>query len=209
MTNVITPELKNTVSQLTAAFDAIAPARKEDLRKLTSFIQSRMKTGENIDLNFICTHNSRRSHIAQLWAQVAAYVYAIPNVTCFSGGTEATAFHPNAVEAMRQAGFKIDKMNATTNPSYRVTYADQVPPVVTFSKKFDDPANPAAHFAAIMVCTHADEHCPFIEGATFRLALPYEDPKQSDGSPQQAETYLERVHEIGRDMLFVFSQASK
>jgi arsenate reductase (thioredoxin) len=156
-------------------------------------------------LNFVCTHNSRRSHISQIWAQAAARYYGIENVETFSGGTEATAFNPRAVTAMQQAGFDISTIKDDNNPVYKVKFSNDAPALTVFSKKYDDDFNPKADFAAIMTCSHADENCPFIPGAK-RIALTYDDPKDFDGTPQEATKYTERVHEIGREILYAFSQ---
>lgn len=93
-----------------------------------------MKAGEKAELIFICTHNSRRSHIAQVWAQTAATYYNVPNVVAYSGGTEATAFNPRAVKAMEEAGFKITKTTEGTNPVYEVRFSDDATFIKAFSK---------------------------------------------------------------------------
>jgi arsenate reductase (thioredoxin) len=199
------PALSKTIEQLISEFDRISVSRKSLLAELTSFIESKVKSNQKISLNFICTHNSRRSHLAQVWAQTAAYYYNIPNVECFSGGTEATAFNFRAVKAMEQAGFNISKIKDATNPVYEVRFSEAVAPLLALSKKYDDPVNPGKDFAAIMTCSHADENCPLVLGATTRIAITYDDPKDFDGTAQEEAKYIERVHEIGREILFAFS----
>lgn len=198
--------LMATVEQLTREFDQIPQGRKETLKQLTQFIATRVKAGQEVYLNFICTHNSRRSHISQIWAQAAAHHYNVSGVVCFSGGTEATAFNPRAVRAMQDAGFSISKFAGGENPAYEVKFAENAPALRAFSKKYDDPFNHNKDFAAVMTCSHADEHCPLIPGATARIALTYDDPKNFDDTPQEAAKYKERVHQIGREILYAFSQ---
>ena len=70
-------------------------------------------------------------------------------------------------------------------------------------------ANPEKDFAAVMTCSHADEHCPFIPGATARIALTYDDPKDFDDTPLESEKYRERVMQIGREILYAFSQVKR
>jgi arsenate reductase (thioredoxin) len=173
---------------------------------LTQFVQEKINARQPVYLNFICTHNSRRSHLSQLWAQAAAYYYGIDDVACFSGGTEATAFNSRAVNAMQDAGFEITKTKEGENPVYEVRFAEKANPVITFSKKYDDPFNHNKDFAAIMTCSHADENCPLVLGASARIALTYDDPKEFDGTPQEAAKYAERVHQIGREILYAFSR---
>jgi arsenate reductase len=157
-------------------------------------------------LNFICTHNSRRSHIAQLWGQAAASYYGVKDVFCFSGGTEATAFNPRAVKAMQSVGFDIQKIKEGENPVYEVRFSTNEFPVVAFSKKYDDPFNHNQNFAAVMTCSHADENCPLVLGATTRIAITYDDPKDFDGTALEEATYSERANQIGREILFTFSK---
>jgi arsenate reductase len=202
------PSLSPTVEKLTKEFDLIPNERKELLQQLVKFVENKVKAGQPVYLNFICTHNSRRSHLSQLWAQAAAHYYKVPNVFCYSGGTEATAFNPRAVKAMQEAGFSITMTKEGENPLYEVRFADGAEPVLAFSKKYDDPFNHNKDFAAIMTCSHADENCPLVLGASGRIALTYNDPKDFDGTPLEAAKYTERVHEIGREILFTLSEVN-
>lgn len=200
------PLLKPTVEQLVKEFDLIPNERKETLRELSEFVRDKVKSSQPVYLNFICTHNSRRSHLSQLWAQAAAYYYGIADVHCFSGGTEATAFNPRAVKAMQDAGFQIVIKKEGDNPVYDVRFGSDAEPVTAFSKKYDDPFNHNKDFAAIMTCSHADENCPMVLGASKRIAITYNDPKDFDNTPQEAAKYKERVMQIGREILFTFSE---
>jgi arsenate reductase len=200
------PSLQLTVTQLAKEFNEIPAERKPVLNELTQFIQKGIDKKHPVYLNFICTHNSRRSHLSQIWAQTAAYYFGIPDVFCFSGGTEATAFNPRAVKAMREAGFDIAQSTEGDNPVYEVKYSPAIPGIKAFSKKYDDPFNHNKDFAAVMTCSHADENCPIVHGAVTRIPLRYDDPKNFDDTPLEAAKYTERVHQIGREILFAFSQ---
>jgi arsenate reductase (thioredoxin) len=202
--NLLFLTLNASAERLIQQFDQIPTERKILLRELTHYIQA--ADDKPVYLNFICTHNSRRSHISQLWAQAAAYYFDVKNITCFSGGTEATAFNPRALNAMQEVGFKISMKKEGHNPLYEVTYASNAVPVAAFSKKYDDPFNTNPGFAAIMTCSHADENCPLVIGASARIALTYNDPKEFDGTALEGAKYAERVHEIGREILFTFSE---
>ena len=186
--------------------EQIPEPRKAKLQQLADYITQ--KEGKTINLNFICTHNSRRSHISQIWAAVGAAHFGLTGVYTFSGGTEATAFNPRAVAAIQRIGFKADDPGGA-NPLYRVSFGEDLDPLVSFSKTYDDAANPTQHFAAIMTCSDADEHCPFIPGAEFRLPLTYEDPKLADDTPEEANRYDERVRQIGREMLYAMQLVAK
>ena len=198
--------LEDTIKSLVNKFDTISNDRKQILKQLTGFIETKINKNEKIDLIFICTHNSRRSHISQIWAQAAAAYYGIQNVVTYSGGREATAFNPRAVRALEQAGFKITKTSNAENPVYEVSFAENANDIIAFSKRYDSETNPREGFAAIMTCSHADENCPVVFGMEKRISLPYDDPKDFDGTPQETSKYSERVMEIGSEIFYAFSQ---
>lgn len=177
--------------------------RKSTLTPLIQYIHQKLISKEPINLNFICTHNSRRSQFSQVWAYTAAHYYGI-HANCFSGGVEVTAFNPRAVESLNRSGFKIEH-EKSENPKYKVYISDDIEPLVAFSKLFDDPVNSAQKFAAVMTCSHADENCPFIPGTEKRIAVNYDDPKEFDNTPLEAEKYDERSHQIAGEMFYVFA----
>lgn len=187
----------------------IALERHEVLDPLINYIQQKWNNQEVIRLSFICTHNSRRSHLSQVWAQTMAFHFEILNVFCYSGGTEATALFPKVAETLINQGFHISKLSDNTNPVYAVKFDCNAHPVICFSKVFDADFNPSSQFAAIMTCASADEGCPFIAGAEQRLPVRYEDPKAFDGTDLMNQKYQERSLEIAREMYYVFSKIVK
>lgn len=184
----------------------ISEERKIILNPLIDFIKSKATTNKDISLNFICTHNSRRSHLSQIWAQVMAYHFNIKNVFSYSGGTEATAMFPMIAKTLINTGFKIETIAGGKNPVYSIKYDDKKHPIIGFSKKLDHSFNPSSGFAAIMTCSSADKGCPFVIGAEKRIPVTFEDPKAFDNTPQQAEKYLERSTQIATELMYVFSQ---
>lgn len=197
-------KLKTYISELESDFKSIPSSRKEDLKKVADYIRSKQENSKTAKLNFICTHNSRRSHLAQIWTAVAAANYGFDGIETYSGGTEATAFNPRAVAALKRAGFEI-KNPGGENPKYEVLFSKDAEPMICFSKTFDDPFNPDSDFAAIMTCSDADENCPFVPGAEFRKPITYRDPKESDGTDQEAEVYDERCRQIASEMFYMMS----
>ena len=200
-------KIREIISQLST--ERISEERKIILQPLIEFISSKISKNEEVRLNFICTHNSRRSHLSQIWAQTMAYYYQIENVFCYSGGTEATAMFPKISETLTNQGFEILKLSETENPVYAVKFAQNEHAVICFSKKYDDDFNPKSQFAAILTCDSADENCPIVYGAEARIPIKYEDPKKSDGTPEMDETYFNRSLEIATEMKFVFEKMKK
>ena len=197
--------LRSFVQERESEINDISLERKAQLEKLATYIQRRRDAGQPVRLVFVCTHNSRRSHMSQLWATVAALYFNVDGVESFSGGTECTAFNTRAIAALKRTGFQIEGMTLESNPKYRVSFADGVPPLICFSKLYDAEPNPSKDFCAVMTCAQADKSCPTVRGASQRLVIQFEDPKVADDTPQEAAKYDERCAQICREMLFVFS----
>ncbi len=201
---VVFPEIEKLIHGLN--LENISTERKIILQPLVDFIQKKTTNHLEIRLNLICTHNSRRSHLSQVWAQTAASYFNIKNVFCYSGGTEATALFPMAAKTLENQGFKIKVISEGKNPIYSIKYAENEHPIIGFSKTYDDDFNPQSEFVAILTCSHADGDCPFIAGAEKRIPITFEDPKAFDNTPQQAQKYEERSLQIASEMFYVFSQ---
>lgn len=204
---IVFPAIEKAIARFD--FESISNERKSILQPLIDFIQAKTTSHKEVRLNMICTHNSRRSHLAQVWAQTAAAYYSLQNVFCYSGGTQATALFPMVAQTLAQTGFKIKTISEGTNPIHTIKYGKNELPIIGFSKTFDDDFNPQEEFAAIMTCSQADGGCPFIPGAEKRIPITFEDPKVFDGTPQQAEKYEERSLQIATELFYVFSKIKK
>jgi arsenate reductase len=200
-------EIENLIKEINPQI--ISDERKAVLQPLTDFIQSKVLNHQEIRINFICTHNSRRSHLSQVWAQTFAYHFNIKNVFCYSGGTESTALFPMVAETLQNSGFQIQAISKNENPIHSIKYAENEHPIIGFSKKLDDDFNPKSEFVAIMTCDSANEACPFVTGAEKRIPITFEDPKAFDNTPQQAEKYNERSLQIATEFFYVFSQINQ
>ena len=196
------PKLTSTIENFSS--ENITSDRAEVLEKLISYIKDKTSKDEIIRLNFICTHNSRRSHLSQIWTQTMAYHFGIKNVNCYSGGTEATAMFPKVAETLSHQGFDILKLSETPNPVYAVKYAKNEYPVICFSKEYNHAFNPISNYAAIVTCNSADEACPIVYGAEARFPVKYDDPKVFDGTELMDAKYAERSLQIGEEMWWVF-----
>ena len=205
------PNVALQAESLMEGAEAIPEDRKVELRALAQWVTAQLAQSDSAELVFICTHNSRRSHLAQVWAQVGADVHGLDGVRTFSGGTESTACNPRTVAAMQRAGFEVslhDQDHGEENPTYAVLPGPSSTAQLCFSKTYGDGANPDAGFAAVMTCSSADKGCPIVCGAAARFATPYVDPKVSDGTDQEAATYDARCAQIGGEMLWMMAQVN-
>ena len=203
----ILKKINNYLQKREKEWELISKSRKELLKQLSTYCIKKHEKGEVPKVTVICTHNSRRSHLGQLWLATAVDYCQLPALATYSGGTEATAFNPRAVATLVKVGFEIEKSAShTPNPIYLIKWKKEMSPYAAFSKEYQASPNPQCHFAAIMVCSEADEACPLVIGADFRLSLPFEDPKIFDGTELESSKYEERCAQIAREMLFVAKQ---
>ena len=200
-------KLKNSIEDFDV--NSIPLDRRQLLDQLVDYLNQKRNNNKPIILNFICTHNSRRSHLSQIWAQTMAAYYDVRDVQCYSGGTEATAMFPVVGDTLASQGFAISKLAEQANPVYAIRYDSVSRSIIAFSKRYDDQFNPSKDYGAIMTCASADEGCPVVHGSEVRLPIRYDDPKVSDGTPDQAKTYLDRSIQIGTEMMYVFGNVAK
>lgn len=195
-------DLKDFIDQRVQEFDMIDPERKESLKELGDYLFSSIQNTNEAKLIIICTHNSRRSHMGQVFLSTAAEYYNVDNINVFSGGTEATAVHPNAIAALERAGYKVSTQGKD-NPRVSVSAGKDLPTWLLFSKEYGNPQNPKEGFGAVMVCSDADKSCPVVKGAEFRVAAPYDDPRYFDETAAMEKEYDKTARIIAREMLFV------
>jgi arsenate reductase (thioredoxin) len=203
------PKLSSYCQGLTEEFDLIPEDRKSELNVIADFVKEQRSAHQPANLLFVCTSNSRRSHMAQVWSQIASYYYGVDSVYTFSGGTEQTRVNVNAIEAFKRTGIQIHSNDQGDNPLRYVIIGKAINPWAIFSKKYTDGTNPKSNFAAVMVCSEADHSCPYVEGAELRIGLPYLDPKEFDNSPLKEEKYDERCRQIAREMFYIMDLVSK
>ena len=202
-------KLKKYADNLPKDFAKISLKRKEALKEIGNYIIETRKENKKCNLLFICTHNSRRSQMGQVWGMTAAEYYGLDSIIFFSGGTEATAFNPRAVEALKNAGFTITDSSDSKNPNYLVSNKKDGSSWIMYSKKYNNSQNPQSDFGAILVCSEADKSCPIVLGASARFPLPYDDPKHYDNTPSEKQKYNETCKLIATEMFYLFDYVKK
>jgi len=203
------PPLEAYAREVVGELGLVSGERRAVLDAIAGSICAQLEAGKPARLTFICTHNSRRSHMSQVWAQTAAYHFGLDQVQAYSGGTEATACNCRTVAAMRRVGFDIEDATAGENPLYLVRYAQDRPPIRAYSKLYNADDNPKQDFIALMTCSLADKTCPVVQGASARHAIHYADPRVCDDTPTETTAYNERCREIAREMFYIMSQVRR
>lgn len=206
--NGLSAGLRPFVERALAGANDVPEDRRVVLREGAAFASERVKEGKPVRMVFICTHNSRRSHLGQVWAQVAAEVFGVPKVETFSAGTEATACNVRTVRALERAGLGVTVEREGDNPLYRLICGTEDESVTCWSKTLEDTSLPKDDFAALMCCGSADAACPLVTGATARVRLLYRDPKEADDTPEEAARYDERCLQIATEMLWMMREVA-
>jgi arsenate reductase (thioredoxin) len=207
MPKTSTTSLQNFFENSYAAL-SISKERSEKLDGIAKTIARIYQKEGTVNLNFICTHNSRRSQFGQVWSYFAAAYFEL-NINAFSGGTEVTAFFKNTVKTLQSEGFEFELLNFShENPKYSISFKETKKSILGFSKLFDDPEN-LHPFIAITTCNNADENCPFIPTASHRFHLPFVDPKFSDDTEEQDTIYEKTSQQIAGEIYYIFTKVKK
>ena len=187
----------------------VTAQRRRQLGPLVEYVQQKVGNAQDIPLLFICTHNSRRSHLAQIWAQALAHNLGVGRLASYSGGTQVTALHPMIREILEGTGFEFRRIRGGNNPIHAIRFSEGAHPVMGYSKKWDDPFNPRTGFAAVMTCSQADLGCPIVPGAELRVSMNFDDPKAYDHGPNQAEKYRECSLGIATELYYVLGRVAR
>ena len=190
--------------ELTGEYDAIPPSRREELIRISDYISGCRSNGKKTTILFVCTHNSRRSIYAQAWLYAASIYFDLDRIESLSGGTEASEVKDTVISTLKDAGFNVTGDNHKEgNPAYSLSAGEGIHGIILRSEIFSEVSGPGVGFAAVMVCSDADEACPIVPGAEARFPLHYDDPKSSDGTDSENERYTETCRRIAREIFFM------
>lgn len=209
-----------TFPPITSYLERIASAtpapsqHAEASEHLAAWIAEQYPLDPSLRVIVVCTGNSRRSILGSTLGNAIAARFGLTRLRFSSGGTDPSAFNPRTINALKEVGFRIEATGESappgkggeSNPRYRVAWSDSEE-TIEFSKHFADASNPKRGFAAIMVCAEANAECPVVPGASLRVAMPFDDPKSSDGSPEESAAYAQRRDEIAASLLAVLRKA--
>ena len=207
----LSPRLREHASRIAEGVERIAPPHRESGETFARWIAEHYRPGSPLHAVVVCTGNSRRSILGSSMGNLAASFYGMPELRFYSGGTEPSAFNPRTVRALQAAGFAVEptgEENSPGNPIYRVSWGEGFE-TLEFSKHYSDASNPQKGFAALMVCNEADAGCPMVRGASVRIPMPFEDPKEFDDQAVEPEMYAERRDEIGKVMFSVMERVQE
>ena len=176
------------------------------LNKIVNYVYKTASEKKTPKLNFICTHNSRRSQFCQFWATFFSIYYKI-KCEVYSGGNLETEVYKSVVNNIRDYGFNISYKDCD-NPIYSINFRNQNLGNY-FSKLYNNSENPKNEFAAIMTCSDAEKNCPLVKGSEIKFSLQYEDPKKYDTTKIEKTEYKKTSEKIASEMNYLFYKIKK
>ena len=208
------PDLCHHAAFLTTSFDMIDDEHLKSIDQLSDWIAEQSTPNRTLHVLTTCTGNSRRSILSAAMGNLAAAYYGLDNVRFHSGGTVPSAFNRRTIATLKDIGFQIEPTGAeakrgdpmTPNPIYQVRWGTGLE-TSEYSKLYTDKSNPRTDFAAILVCSEADQECPTVPGASLRVSMTFIDPKYYDDGVFEKRKYAERRDDIGRSYLAVMASA--
>ncbi len=209
MKTLINQALTEYIDSRLSEFDLIDAERREHLNALAIHIAKCKESANCANLIFICRCNSRRSHFAQIWAQIAADYFDLNSIKSFSGGIKTSAFNPKVISALERTGLEIFKLDETDNPTYSVYYSQSIKPIRCFSKIYFHEFNPSTRYTTVVICKEPELDWPSLEGATKTFNLTYQDPKEFDSTPLEIKKHDDVCKQISCEMLYMFYILSK
>ena len=198
-------KLTTYIKKVILDIDKISNKRKKPLLEIVDYVKQGSLNKNRANITFICTHNSRRSQLAQCWGIASSQYYNLKNINFFSGGMEITSFNINALNALKRSGFIIDQ-KGQKEQTYLLKTSKNYDGQKFYSKRYDYKSNPQIKFLAIMTCSDADKKCPIVKGADKKIFLPYQDPRVSDGSGLEESVYDQSCYTIAQEMFYLMKK---
>ena len=189
-------------------FDQIPDNHRQSLEQIGDYLLQKLQSNKDAKVLLISRHNSRRSHMGQLWLMTAAEYYGIGNVATFSGGIEPTELDSRVIRALKKCGFKISTTKRSENPTY-LTSNGPGNSYMVFAKQYNGGQNPTSDFIAVVLSEVVNKKLETIPGADKKVPMLYEDLENFDGSPEEERKYDEGCRQIARAMFYVMQYTKK
>ena len=140
---------------------------EKDKKTHLDIIISEIKEGliNTNNIIFLCTHNSRRSQLCQIWGYILAKIYKV-DLIFNSAGSEKTEVHENIFYCLSYLGIKAE--------NNKVIFKDLI--INLHSKTLNEIKEDK--FIAIMTCSDTEKSCPTDPRSIKNIKMFYEDPKK-------------------------------
>ena len=164
--------------------------QKRRVKKISEELRGEINSCNKIV--FICTHNSRRSQLCEVWGSILSKRFNL-DLSFFSAGTEKTEVCGEAIKSLERAGIEIGiggKIKLMHNQ------------IELHSKTLDEIKED--EFIAIMTCSDAEKNCPVEPRSKKNIKLFYDDPKKYDGTIEASVEYDKTCRLIASELNAIF-----
>tara|TARA_B100001079_G_scaffold142196_1_gene121790 strand:+ start:344 stop:916 length:573 start_codon:yes stop_codon:yes gene_type:complete len=162
--------------------------KKNYLDDVVSKIEKILPITNNIV--FLCTHNSRRSQLCQVWGSILSKIYNI-DLKFNSAGTEKTEVHKTIFYCFSNVGIEIKDS--------KIFYGDLS--LSLHSKVLEEIQSDK--FISIMTCSDAEKSCPSDSRSIRNISMIYQDPKIFDDTEKEREEYSKTSKLIAEELNYI------
>lgn len=197
--------LKISIEDWNLPFNSFSKKRLKILDQLMVYLKELVAKKLELNVIFVCTHNSRRSQFAQFWLDTFLHNFGIENYNIFSAGTVETEVHKNVISVIEHYGFTVTKDSEINNKKYKIALGKGYE-INLFSKEITSVLEAGlGSFVLIFVCDSAYENCPFVIENQKHFSLTFEDPGRYDEDLNALEYYQKCAYKIAAEMHYLAS----
>jgi len=164
--------------------------QEKRVKKISQELKSSINTYKKIV--FICTHNSRRSQLCEVWGSILSKRFNL-DLFFYSAGTKKTEVYTEVIKSLQRAGLEIDmegKIKLMHNQ------------IELHSKTLDEIKED--EFIAMMTCSDAEKNCPVDQRSKKNIILFYDDPKKYDRTIHESNEYDKTCRLIASELNAIF-----
>tara|TARA_Y100001949_G_C15986510_1_gene330879 strand:+ start:2001 stop:2567 length:567 start_codon:yes stop_codon:yes gene_type:complete len=164
--------------------------RKKRLDNIASVINENLNKTRSIV--FLCTHNSRRSQICEVWGKVFAEIYR-KKININSAGAFKTVVHSQVYESIVKCGLVVDNKKEIFFDKKKFKLNSKTIDSLTMK-----------NFIAVMTCSNAEKSCPNDPRSIRNIKMFFNDPRIYDETDKMSREYLNTTIYIAEELNYIF-----
>ena len=164
--------------------------QKRRVKKISEELRGEINSCNKIV--FICTHNSRRSQLCEVWGSILSKRFNL-DLSFFSAGTEKTEVCGEAIKSLERAGMDFTIVGNNILIQNKIEL---------HSKTLDEIKED--EFISLITCSDAEKNCPIDPRSKKNIKLFYDDPKKYDGTKEESDEYDKTCKLIASELNRIF-----
>ena len=188
----ITFNMEPVFNKFFSRIDSFNPnqKRKKRLDNIASVINENLNKTRSIV--FLCTHNSRRSQICEVWGKVFAEIYR-KKININSAGAFKTVVHSQVYESIVKCGLVVDNKKEIFFDKKKFKLNSKTIDSLTMK-----------NFIAVMTCSNAEKSCPNDPRSIRNIKMFFNDPRIYDETDKMSREYLNTTIYIAEELNYIF-----